>query len=309
MNAIHYTFVADTSSTSTRSFYMGLVWVVDWVGTSLSVGISPVIDVTLSTRFNLCFATAVIWVLYLGYVAFVLPETLSLAVNKQRPVDSATNNGVPMSLNMAAKLRSLDILYAIWEPLPLLFGHPILRWLGAVSFTAALALEALSFLSAYCFSRFGPDPLEVCLFRVQVVSTYDLCLRAQAGLVTAAMTISKTVSVLCILPLFVAIYRWSIYRSKDTEQLVVQRRDSEHATERTPLLAGDSQPIIAVAGHVGDNECTASAELSAAQELVVCRIGFLLHAVGMLLAWRSENAIEVAMCTYLGILHMPNVLY
>lgn len=112
------------------------------------------------------------------------------------------------------------------------------------------------------------------------------------------MTISRAISVLCILPLFVAVYRRFINRPEDVDQSTISDGEDGNVTERTPLLAGDSQQTAVEAGEAGNSSSTQTKEISAAQELVICRIGFLLDALGMLFTWRSNNATEVALCAY-----------
>lgn len=161
MNAVHSAFVADTSSTASRSFHMGLVWIMYWMG----AGVSPVVSAVLM-EYNLYvenFATAAAtWILYLGYVAMVLPETLPLTVDEQEAVNPVPEDEIASSAELGkTKWRRFNIFHTFWDPVRLIFGHPTLRWLGVVSFTMLFAVGAFSFLVPYCDGRFGLDPIQV----------------------------------------------------------------------------------------------------------------------------------------------------
>ena len=118
----------------------------------------------------------------------------------------------------------------------------------------------------------------------------------QAALVTALMTISRAVSVLCLLPLFVAFYRRFINRPSGTE--LQERSGADDATERTPLLTEANPEPAVETGDIANNRDDGSNKVSAAQELVICRISLLLDALGMLFTWRSNSTRDVAICTY-----------
>ena len=114
-------------------------------------------------------------------------------------------------------------------------------------------------------------------------------------MITAVMCISRAISVLCLLPLIIALYR----RYIDPPRFVGSLANAEPSspTERTALLSGD---VPQGQAEPEDDECpdgVDSRQKSASQELVVSWFSFLLDGVGLVLVWRSENAIAVALCT------------
>lgn len=94
---------------------------------------------------------------------FTLPETLH-AVTDEESADVGMDKGPVARLEARAVPRDMS------EPIPLIFGHPILRWLGFIS--AATLLGEGTFLSEvpYFGGKIGLSPKEV-RFPCQVIWT------------------------------------------------------------------------------------------------------------------------------------------
>lgn len=101
------------------------------------------------------------------------------------------------------------------------------------------------------------------------------------------MSISRAITVLCILPVVIALYQW-ISKPKKTA--------TSEVDERTALLT-DNTPETPASREGSPDEAT-TREVSAKQELVIARVGLLLDAVGMLMTWRSGSTFEVALCQH-----------
>ena len=161
MNAVQSAMIADTSSMSVRSFYIGLVWIMYWTGSA----ISPLAGAALMEH-NLYvenFGIAVaIWLAYLLYLKFVVPETLSLSSDVQSMGAVSTHSTV---LSEDSKISShwpgYHFLQEMWQPLPLIFGNPVLRWLAIAAFFYQTALGTIGLLVPYCDTKFGLGPQAV----------------------------------------------------------------------------------------------------------------------------------------------------
>lgn len=111
----------------------------------------------------------------------------------------------------------------------------------------------------------------------------------QAGIVTSVLAVSRAIVLLCVLPLFIILYRRIRSRSGAPSDAPQPAPVSD---ERTPLLAeqpAGSQPDAAAAE-------TRKNELSIAQELFIARTCLLLDAVGVLAIWRSRRTVQVSLC-------------
>ncbi len=118
-----------------------------------------------------------------------------------------------------------------------------------------------------------------------------LCWSPQAAIVATTMAISRSTSVLFILPIFVGVYGCIARRGTANIGNQKSRASTTEADERTPLMA----EIRAVESN--HKEDVLSQQSAAAQELIISRVCLVLYAIGMLFTWRSENIVEVISCT------------
>ncbi|KAJ6583768.1 major facilitator superfamily domain-containing protein [Mycena sp. CBHHK59/15] len=256
VTAAHTAFIADTSTTAQRSYYMGIHLVMYWVASALA----PLISAFLIEKdyYVLNFSIAVgAWTLYFLYLVFVLRES--------RPKDAVGATTIaPTASAFSWTLRSL--LGTLIDPLLFVFKNSTLFWLGIVMVLMMSSLGAFTVLVAYCDQVFGFSPKE-------------------AGVLTSIMAISRAISVMCILPLFLAFYRFLVTPKSGT---VVER-------ERQSLLA---EPEITA-------EATVAQKMSAAQDLLICRICFVIDAVGMIATAFARNAGGIAAAMVVGSMGAP----
>lgn len=156
-------FIADTSSPSTRSFYMGLSLVMYWCGSAFGPLISaPLLGRKLYTV-NFGF-TVDTWILYLLYLFLFLRETREIpAANTHLASDSqdASPSGGAAARQSTSSARLL--FETVVDPLKIIFTHsslliPCLSLSGAI-----LAVGAFNMILPYCDYRFGMTPNEVSL--------------------------------------------------------------------------------------------------------------------------------------------------
>lgn len=162
LNSVHSALVADTSSMSVRSFHMGLLWIMYWIGAA----VSPLVSAYFMERnlYGQNFALAVAtWAVYLLYARFMLPETFHVVTD-----EDSSNIRVDKGPSAWPEVRVF--LRDMWEPMPLIFGHSILRWLGFVSAATLLGAGAFLLQVPYFDGKFGLSPKEV-RFSCQVIWT------------------------------------------------------------------------------------------------------------------------------------------
>ncbi|KAI0075084.1 MFS general substrate transporter [Panus rudis PR-1116 ss-1] len=208
VQAAHSAFVADTSSTSTRSFYLGYALVMFWIASAIApLGCAVFLA---EQRYSSCFAIAFsCWATYVMYALFVLKET-------RTPSEDRKNQDADSTASHGSRWTPRVLLHSLTEPLVLIFGGSTLRWLAITNFAMLVAIGAFSVLVIYCDLVFGMSPME-------------------AGLVVSIMSISRACSVACVLPAFLFLYR-KFYLRKQLEK--TKSDNTNESSERAPLLDG-----------------------------------------------------------------------
>ena len=109
------------------------------------------------------------------------------------------------------------------------------------------------------------------------------------------MSVTRVISILCLLPLTTYLYRRSVTRSavQSTSQPV---GTPEEASERTPLLSGETQTSSGEPTTTQTLPPQSQSPLSAAQELFVTRASFLISGLGSIFLPISRTAGQVAIC-------------
>ncbi|OBZ74388.1 Importin-13 [Grifola frondosa] len=284
ISAAQAAFIADNSQTARRSYYLGLALVMNW----LAYAVGPLASAVLleQNRYTDAFGLgATTWGVYLLYLILIPREC-------RVPLIPGTNSGghsepLPdVDLNVSPVLeqgnnkRSLfAFLRAFTEPLTLLYADSMLCWLGLATFIMLFGLGAFNVLTVFCDREFGMSPSE-------------------AGIVASIMSISRALAILCILPAFI-----SVYRRFFASHIVETGR-----TERSPLASGSSDectPLLNERTSDQVDNVARDVRSTATQELVICRVSFVLDAAGMFLISLSRNAGEVTLATAVGAFGAP----
>lgn len=153
ISAAHVAFVAETSSTVTRSFYLGLMLVMLWVANT----IAPLLNAVLldKGKFAANFAVSIAtWVVYILYLIFVLRE--------KRPESSKPEHEGPDANDQSASTWTLrKLTRSVIDPVILLLRNSTLRWLSLADFMMTIALGAFGVLVPYCDRFFDMHAKEV----------------------------------------------------------------------------------------------------------------------------------------------------
>lgn len=156
INAAQLAFIADSSPTTTRSFYLALVVVSTTIGSSVAplAGISFVSNGEHGISFVLANTS---WLVYLLYLTFVLRETRfpdPLFATLRDIALPADVSGSPVDPIDRAPLAIADIswtprsvLSSVIEPVKIVSSDWTLRWLGIIAFVMPLT-ERLFGISA-----------------------------------------------------------------------------------------------------------------------------------------------------------------
>ncbi|CAL1713549.1 unnamed protein product [Somion occarium] len=267
VQAAQSAFVADTSSSTTRSFYLGLALVMFWIASAIApLGVSFLLR---EDHYAACFGIASgCWIIYLLYSVFIIQETRVPSGQKN---DQANQTATPTSQNenISQPEPRRAFFQSLTEPLVFIFRDPTLRWLALTTLSMLIAIGAFSVLVVYCDFMFGMRASE-------------------AGIIASIMSMARAFSVLCVLPAFLALYR-KLYANR-----VYKLNNTTHsngASETSPLLAEhDTQ------ASQNNTPSTDQTSASAAQELLVARVCFLIDAVGMILISLSRNPAEIMIC-------------
>lgn len=133
----------------------------------------------------------------------------------------------------------------------------------------------------------------------------DMCIN-QKGLITGVLYASRSLAVLCVLPVFVTILNWFIVRRgrSSVRDLPVQSESSAESqaelatsTETTPLLPSSLDDDSA--------ETQKIYEASILREKIVSCASFAMEAVGMILLSSSQNVVEIINAVIIGALGAP----
>ena len=151
VQAAHAAFIADTSSTTARSFYLGLALVMFWFASAIApLGVSFLL---LEDNYTACFGIATVcWIVYFLYSLFVIKESRIPGAKQMR----IATDGEPSE----ERTRNV-LLQSLLDPLAFIFKDVTLRWLGLATFTMLVALGAFSVLVVYCDYMFGMKASEV----------------------------------------------------------------------------------------------------------------------------------------------------
>ncbi|CAL1713548.1 unnamed protein product [Somion occarium] len=242
VQAAQSAFVADTSSSTTRSFYLGLALVMFWIASAIApLGVSFLLR---EDHYAACFGIASgCWIIYLLYSVFIIQETRVPSGQKN---DQANQTATPTSQNenISQPEPRRAFFQSLTEPLVFIFRDPTLRWLALTTLSMLIAIGAFSVLVVYCDFMFGMRASE-------------------AGIIASIMSMARAFSVLCVLPAFLALYR-KLYANR-----VYKLNNTTHsngASETSPLLAEhDTQ------ASQNNTPSTDQTSASAAQELLVAR--------------------------------------
>jgi hypothetical protein len=295
--------IADTSVPAVRSYYMGLSLIMWWTGNAIGpLASAPLVSKDMySTTFGITAAT---WVFYFFYLQFFLRETrVPLAERPtSRSQDEASSVGNTESEAASRMQRVLAMLRSVVEPLQIMVAHPTVFFVALALAGTVFSIGAFEFLVPYCDSRFGLAPSEVCILSHLQYAIISLC--KQAGIVAAVQSISRAITVLCILPVFIAIYQW-LSNPKEPSTTTTAAASADPAEETTPLLS--EAAIEAQVPQEGSPVNLKKQEVSVRQELVISRIGLLFDAIGMIMIWLSQNTLEVSLCTNLIEQFLPHI--
>lgn len=152
VQSAHAAFIADTSSSTSRSFYLGLALVMFWIASAIApLGVSFLL---VKDRYSACYGLATAcWVVYFLYSSLILKET-------RTPSEKQTSEGEETSQQKSEGFKSA-LVQSLIEPLSFIFRDTTLRWLGLATFTMLVALGAFSVLVVYCDYMFGMHASEV----------------------------------------------------------------------------------------------------------------------------------------------------
>lgn len=156
----HNAFIADTTRPTERSWYLGLSLVMLWVGGALGPLVSAPLTGHQSYATSLAL-TALGWLVYILYVAFVLRET-------RVPSAEGETSSILSILSAASEERAHThkpvvrlMVRTFVEPMRVVAVNrailfPSLGMLGGI-----LAAGSFEFVIPYCDSKFGLSPNEV----------------------------------------------------------------------------------------------------------------------------------------------------
>jgi len=286
LEAAQSAFIAENAAFHKRSFYLGLANVMAWGAGAFA----PLVSAALlkNKHYVASFGvSAGCWVVYLLYLVFILRETQPpppASILHDELAGAEFESGHSGEALSVARRTFESFVRSIFDPLLLLMGNSTLRWLGILDSMMVLGLGAFGVIIVYCDRIFGLSPSE-------------------AGVISAAMAGARAFSVLCVLPAFIAVYQrfFSPYRPIHLRRNSSQ---SHQAEDVTPLL--DEVTAGEINAEVDAYEQGKLQEVSAAQELLICRISFAIDALGMFLISLSRNRTGILISTTIGSLGAPN---
>jgi hypothetical protein len=307
VNAGQAAFIADTSPAKTRSFYLGLGLVMFWIASAIAPLVSAVLldEGRFATNFGIAVGA---WMVYLTYLILILRETRVPKASENLATTSVDSGAVSTGQHPSTQWTPRVFFTSLYDPLTLIFGDATLRWLGISTFLMLFALGALGVLIVYCDRVFGLSPSQVsdfflCVFCQMLKSPCDTgwndwlynvdftgcklnCVASMQALIL------RQISVLCILPAFIMLYR-RVAWSGDVQPNTAS--DDNGSSDRTPLLAESE-------GSEGMSASLAPSAVerlrSAAQELTITRICFFIDAIGLLCISLARNATDVTISEY-----------
>ncbi|EKM49729.1 uncharacterized protein PHACADRAFT_154268 [Phanerochaete carnosa HHB-10118-sp] len=270
-------FIADTSFPGERSSYMGLALGMFWAGNA----VGPLVSAVLLNKdlYTINFViTVLVWVLYLLYLLFVVREVRVPVAEHYADANAADAPDRATEYQSVAS-RLFAPVRSVFEPVIILVQHVTLLLLSIALAVGVFCLGVFHLIIPYCDTKFGLGPSE-------------------AGIISAAWSVSRAASVMFLLPMCVAAYQWLVNRKQAAKQLATAYA-TVPADETAPLLAEATQELQA-------SESTPPAEAtSISRELTIVRVCLVLDALGMLAVGCSRNANEVVFATVVGAFGAP----
>ncbi|EKM49725.1 uncharacterized protein PHACADRAFT_33288 [Phanerochaete carnosa HHB-10118-sp] len=284
ITAIQNAAITDTSAPSELSLCMGRTYLLSWISIIIGLGISAnLLDVNLYvTNFG---TNVLIWLVYLLYLHFVVREVRVPPAEDNADVAAAAAPGEATTYQSIPS-RLLAATRSVFEPMTILARHTTLLFLSIAIVGTTLSIGVFSLIIPYCDTKFGLEPSE-------------------AGLITAAWSVSRAVIVVFLLPMFLAAYQWLAWLAnwKRPERKPASVHIDVAADETAPLLVEATQEPQA-----DENTQTTAPSPSASKRLAMIRICLMVSALGMLATESSRNVGEVALglCSAYSALQYPS---
>lgn len=267
LKAAHLALMSDSSPETTRSLHFSLALVAS-SATSMIAPFSGIHLLAAEKFWVLFLVSQICWVVYLGFLTFVLREDR---------VDSASTS--------CQNIYAVGSLKVTVNPLKLFFGeqrHGLL-WAGAALWTVPMSGDFISLYVMRFFFNTSPGHVQVSAAST-VHHLPQVELDSQGIYLVSAWGIASAISLLFILPISTA-----LYRRRYGDRLVVGDPTTT-PTERTPLLRDETQPQETDVVPTPPLTTTTSPKLlSVSQDLSVVRASFIMFTIGVLIMSFASN--------------------
>jgi len=296
-------YIAETSTPDTRSFYLGLVGITSVAANALASLVSG--SLITDRHFAASFAVGICaWTVYLLYLVLVVGEPERHWIPDGVPNDVSSDDSVaPQQSNTSRWTPSVirggseRLVTALIQPLGFIATDPTLVLLGLMEFWMRLGLGTFNVLIIWLDHMFGLSPRE-------------------AGNVWAIIWVSRAFSLLCVFPALKTVH----HRIAAKQSVELHIEPSEPLNIGPQRLVNEAAEVVEAAEPSEapeltlpvDDTSTAETLLArkfqktpAAQELFICRVCFLLDALGMILVSLSTSSTQVSIAGMIGSLGSP----
>jgi len=276
IGATQSSFIADTSLPATRSFYLGLLLVMEYIANA----VIPPISGWFSSRdlFGICFGAALVSRLFhFLYLVIIVRETRIFGAHSG---ETLTQTSEEETTETTGKSKLQEVIHSLFiQPLGLIVTNSTLLFFGIASFAKELAIGAFPVLVVYADNRFGLQGVEI-------------------GIIVSAMSVTRALAVLCVMPAVIYIYR-------RLAGLGTVQKTPTDPTERTPLLTENPTSTLAEGSGQGGPAATIETTVTIKQDLFIARMCFFIDVAAFFIIGRSNTPKGLAAGAIAGSLGAP----
>ena len=169
LQAAQLAFIADSSTTTSRSFYFGLALLTPLIGSPIAVFVSLSKVGEGANQGHLApfiFAAIGCWVAYHLYLTFILREARFVDGSFDRDIDQESH-AIPVEAttplpDVDATWTTRNLLKSILDPIKFIFRDRTLRWLAPVTFMISISRSLSGLVTIHSLKALKVEISDVC---------------------------------------------------------------------------------------------------------------------------------------------------